>query len=459
MHEPCKIRTGFATQISTPGSQVLSRYLQPCHLLDKRLTHSQFSRVQVLHTDRTRVIAGDRPSGTKDAVQAMLDEQANASNGNGNRASNGRASSLANVTITGATKVRTSNGNGNGSSNGVATNGNGSAAAAVIDLDACDAGQLETCAATRIAEEERARSKASTSTSEKVLSPHPPEPLTPDAALRAHQACSRADSIYVTLFAMICHTWLQPSSAARCGATRHRARLAHFIAGQHMRHTKLPSTFCWGVVSCPHHAAAGMQAPGDDGVGGSSSDLGTPYKAAGFSAWRRTIQIYSFAIVFAFKYWRLNKKSTYKNMEGGMSPENVSAKKTELAKWLKAGLIKLGPTFIKIGQQFSTRVDVLSPEFIKELEELQDNVRSYNHCLPAPCLFAPCERSTICRTTSATFHALPAALYAVQAWRIDAEQCTPLLAASPDITNFAVVLANLSLCCIQCLPVCLLASS
>ncbi|GFH31987.1 ABC1 domain-containing protein, partial [Haematococcus lacustris] len=27
--------------------------------------------------------------------------------------------------------------------------------------------------------------------------------------------------------------------------------------------------------------------------------------------------------------------------------------------------------FIKIGQQFSTRVDVLSPEFIKELEVLQ----------------------------------------------------------------------------------------
>ena len=58
-----------------------------------------------------------------------------------------------------------------------------------------------------------------------------------------------------------------------------------------------------------------------------------------------------------------------------MSKENVSTKRTELARWLKQGLINLGPTFIKIGQQFSTRVDVLSPEFIKELEELQDNVR------------------------------------------------------------------------------------
>ena len=39
--------------------------------------------------------------------------------------------------------------------------------------------------------------------------------------------------------------------------------------------------------------------------------------------------------------------------------------------WLREGLVRLGPTFIKIGQQFSTRVDVLSPEFIQELEKLQ----------------------------------------------------------------------------------------
>lgn len=58
----------------------------------------------------------------------------------------------------------------------------------------------------------------------------------------------------------------------------------------------------------------------------------------------------------------------------GMTPERVSNRKRELAAWLREGLIKLGPTFIKIGQQFSTRVDVLSQEFIKELELLQDSV-------------------------------------------------------------------------------------
>lgn len=55
----------------------------------------------------------------------------------------------------------------------------------------------------------------------------------------------------------------------------------------------------------------------------------------------------------------------------GMSEGAVSGQRAALAAWLREGLVKLGPTFIKIGQQFSTRVDVLSPEFIKELEKLQ----------------------------------------------------------------------------------------
>lgn len=107
-----------------------------------------------------------------------------------------------------------------------------------------------------------------------------------------------------------------------------------------------------------------------------TSDRSSPYSQTGLSSVQRTFQIYKFALTFALRYWRLGKAGAYKRMEGGMTPENVSTKKRELARWLRKGLIRLGPTFIKIGQQFSTRVDVLSPEFIKELEKLQDNVRA-----------------------------------------------------------------------------------
>ena len=41
---------------------------------------------------------------------------------------------------------------------------------------------------------------------------------------------------------------------------------------------------------------------------------------------------------------------------------------------LRDTLIRLGPTFIKIGRLLSTRVDVLPPETIQELARLQNEV-------------------------------------------------------------------------------------
>lgn len=115
------------------------------------------------------------------------------------------------------------------------------------------------------------------------------------------------------------------------------------------------------------------------------SASGTPYvnpggkwaKFKSYSTFQRTLQIWSFGIQFAFKYILLNQKWTY-SKETGMTKEMVSERKKELAIWLREELVKLGPTFIKIGQQFSTRVDVLAPEFIKELEKLQDNVPPFD---------------------------------------------------------------------------------
>ena len=102
----------------------------------------------------------------------------------------------------------------------------------------------------------------------------------------------------------------------------------------------------------------------------------------------------------------LNLKWTYAFV-GGFSEEKKKARLVAQAVWLREGLLRLGPTFIKvcpprahaspasaawadawrracacprlqIGQQFSTRVDVLSPELIKELEKLQDRVPPFS---------------------------------------------------------------------------------
>lgn len=95
-----------------------------------------------------------------------------------------------------------------------------------------------------------------------------------------------------------------------------------------------------------------------------------------YSVLQRTLEIWKFAFTFLFKNWLLGRKWSYG--KEGMTPERISARKTELAIWLRNGLLRLGPTFIKIGQQFSTRVDLLSKEYLVELEKLQDNVPPFS---------------------------------------------------------------------------------
>lgn len=53
---------------------------------------------------------------------------------------------------------------------------------------------------------------------------------------------------------------------------------------------------------------------------------------------------------------------------------NREANQEKQAVWLKAKLIELGPTFIKMGQSMGTRADLLPLPFVIALGELQDNV-------------------------------------------------------------------------------------
>lgn len=50
-----------------------------------------------------------------------------------------------------------------------------------------------------------------------------------------------------------------------------------------------------------------------------------------------------------------------------------------MAEGLCQALTELGPTFIKLGQIFSTRTDMFSPPFIENLEKLQDKVEPFSY--------------------------------------------------------------------------------
>ncbi|KAB2597295.1 aarF domain-containing protein kinase [Pyrus ussuriensis x Pyrus communis] len=90
-----------------------------------------------------------------------------------------------------------------------------------------------------------------------------------------------------------------------------------------------------------------------------------------YSTMQRTLEIWGFVLKFIIKAWLGNKKFTYR---GGMTEEKKTLRRKALAKWLKENILRLGPTFIKIGQQFSTRVDILAQEYVDQLSELQDQV-------------------------------------------------------------------------------------
>ena len=59
-------------------------------------------------------------------------------------------------------------------------------------------------------------------------------------------------------------------------------------------------------------------------------------------------------------------------------PNNSPNHKNRRAQWLVETLLRLGPTFIKIGQALSTRADLLPLEYVEALAKLQDKVPPFS---------------------------------------------------------------------------------
>lgn len=87
-------------------------------------------------------------------------------------------------------------------------------------------------------------------------------------------------------------------------------------------------------------------------------------RVAAFNEWSRNVDL-----------WALDK--IIRTVRAFVFRKSNGSKEERLSKqgaWLLDSLIKLGPTFIKIGQALGTRADLLPLPYIKQLEKLQDKV-------------------------------------------------------------------------------------
>lgn len=95
-----------------------------------------------------------------------------------------------------------------------------------------------------------------------------------------------------------------------------------------------------------------------------------------YSRNRRRLDIWVFVLTLLFKLWRNSKKWSY---SGGYTEEKAGARRRIQAGWIRENLLELGPTFIKVGQLFSTRADLFPAEYVEELSKLQDRVPAFSY--------------------------------------------------------------------------------
>ncbi len=95
-----------------------------------------------------------------------------------------------------------------------------------------------------------------------------------------------------------------------------------------------------------------------------------------YSRNRRFVDIWGFVLRLLGSRWLYGKAWSY---GGTITPEKQAERRRKLAVWIRETLLDLGPTFIKVGQLFSTRADIFPIEFVEELSKLQDRVPAFSY--------------------------------------------------------------------------------
>ncbi|MDZ8081778.1 MAG: AarF/ABC1/UbiB kinase family protein [Nostoc sp. DcaGUA01] len=106
------------------------------------------------------------------------------------------------------------------------------------------------------------------------------------------------------------------------------------------------------------------------------SDKAYRWNREKYSSRRRFVDIWSFVLTLLFRLWLYNKSWSYPN---GVTEVKQTARRKFQALWIRNTLLDLGPTFIKVGQLFSTRADIFPIEYVEELAKLQDKVPAFSY--------------------------------------------------------------------------------
>jgi hypothetical protein len=95
---------------------------------------------------------------------------------------------------------------------------------------------------------------------------------------------------------------------------------------------------------------------------------------ANSSAVRRNAEVWKFALQAVFQVLKPRKLRA----KGDVSETEIAALQTEAAVFIRDGLLRLGPSFVKLGQVISTRTDILPQTYIDVLVTLTDDVPSFS---------------------------------------------------------------------------------